>query len=473
MPNSTHAAPNPQNPIANIDFNQLLNGVNQNTNTSTNQPRQFTIADLNLPSLLPSNNNNNNNNSNLNVSSSSSSSPSVDKLDRTMLRGIVEEKSRITQETRVKILSNCRQNALHLQKKPISQEHQNFKDQFFKDWNTQIANFSKEILQQDQKSLRENNGNVKTEFISLLDSEDKDFLDWILSQLDEDHQSQVLSLALSSSSIDLKNQIVGKNVTLGGHFQALKRIYFLLNNFPKAVEKFAKLVLPKELNVSLSFFFLFLRFVDEFSLDFWKQKKACATKSAREMENATIFSCYLVLTTVISQSEKNAFNYASLVPANVNEEYPKRNVHPDFRAIQDHVRKLSGAPVECLQQILKKIFTMDKESKEKGLQWISLLLQLNDARTSVSINDQLFVETSMLLSSDGFMINLVDLLLRFCGPFMDIKGGKYKLINSNYCKVSPRFDWSRIPSLCESQESKTNAEFPSEFNFITEIFFMT
>eukprot|EP01117_Protostelium_nocturnum_P005529 TRINITY_DN1996_c0_g1_i3.p1 TRINITY_DN1996_c0_g1~~TRINITY_DN1996_c0_g1_i3.p1 ORF type:complete len:1038 (-),score=359.79 TRINITY_DN1996_c0_g1_i3:65-3178(-) len=442
LPAPSNASSSPANNLGNIDLSRILSGINANQSGGSAQTRQFTVNDLNLSSFLAP----------AQSSPSPSATPppaasSVLRLDRTMFKSIVEEKSKITKDSKCKLLATISKRIQSVKGKSLSQsENKEFKEKFFEDISNSTLQLAKEYLGRDPIELKETN-NPKTEFLSLLDAEEKEFLELVLSKFPEDQKDQLLSFAVTTASIDLKNQIVGKNVTLGGHYEAMRRVHYLIQSFPRAIERFAKTVLPKEI-------------------------KACNNGSGRELENSTILSCYLMLTAIITRADKNAFKYSSLVPPSAVEEYPRKHSHPDFVAIQDHVRKLSDGPLDCVHALLKKIFTTDKEAKEFGLQWIALALQLNDARCGVSISDQLFVETSLFLSSDGFMVNLVDLLLRFCGPFLDLKAGKFKLIQSAYCNVSPRFDWSKQTKLCETPQS-SNPAVPSEFNFITEIFFMT
>lgn len=97
-------------------------------------------------------------------------------------------------------------------------------------------------------------------------------------------------------------------------------------------------------------------------------------------------------------------------------------------------RSISDEPITCAHAIMKRVF-LDKESKENGLRWLSAVLQLNDARHSVSLSDPLFMETQLFLASDGFIANLTMLLFKFCKPFLPISADKFKLVNPQYCVV--------------------------------------
>ena len=74
------------------------------------------------------------------------------------------------------------------------------------------------------------------------------------------------------------------------------------------------------------------------------------------------------------------------------------------------------------------------------------------------------------LASDGFMLNLSAVLLRFCHPLC---------VKNKILKVDPSYAWTLSKQLSEetfllsSEEAKNQEEEEKEFNFITEIFFLT
>jgi hypothetical protein len=136
--------------------------------------------------------------------------------------------------------------------------------------------------------------------------------------------------------------------------------------------------------------------------------------------------------------------------------------------------------------VLKKVF-LSKEYKESGLAWVGTILQLNDAKVGLSPADPLYAEMSLMFSSDSFLLNLTEVLLEFCKPFIDPKGiivtfsvlklvaQKVSLINPDFCKLSHRYDFSKLPKLADTLNLPIKeAEIPSGgFNFVSEMFYAT
>jgi hypothetical protein len=81
------------------------------------------------------------------------------------------------------------------------------------------------------------------------------------------------------------------------------------------------------------------------------------------------------------------------------------------------------------------------------LTWISTVLQLNDSRVTLNASDPLNYEMSLMLSTDGFLINVTRVLLEFCRPFLDPKAGKISFVNAQYVLQTPRYDFSKQPRL--------------------------
>ncbi len=202
------------------------------------------------------------------------------------------------------------------------------------------------------------------------------------------------------------------------------------------------------------------------------------TYTAREMENASILGAFLCLSCIVTPYEKNFNYFRTLLP-----NYPACN-RRDIQLLQDNLRQSLKPPIECVHSILKKIF-LNKEHKESGLIWIATILQLNDTKPHLnpagtlpccillSTNiDPLFPEMCMMVSSDSFLLNLTEVLMEFCKPFLDPKSQKLSLIHPTFLS-SHRFDFSKLPKLADTLNTIPLDKVDTTFNFITEMFFAT
>ena len=98
---------------------------------------------------------------------------------------------------------------------------------------------------------------------------------------------------------------------------------------------------------------------------------------------------------------------------------------------------------------------------------IQSCLQANSSRGKMWTGQQILLNNS--LASDGFMLNLSAVLLRFCHPLC---------VKNKILKVDPSYAWTLSKQLSEetfllSSEEAKNQEEEKEFNFITEIFYLT
>lgn len=126
--------------------------------------------------------------------------------------------------------------------------------------------------------------------------------------------------------------------------------------------------------------------------------------------------------------------------------------------------------VDCVHAVFKKLFLSPK-NKEIALNWISSLLQLNEARTDLNSRDPLSYEMRlMVLSEDGFLINLSHVLLKFCDPFLD-KPDKFNMISEFFFEHNKRLNFKRNKKL--NTVSFKALESNDNFHFIPEIFFLT
>ncbi|PRP84051.1 P-type ATPase [Planoprotostelium fungivorum] len=409
--------------------------------TQSQNPMAIDLASIlsNLSGVTPTQNNPTSNPQNVNPPAATVTAPNRAKVDRSMIQTIIEEKAKITNSTPVIHLIEARARSSALRKN-VTAELKPFYDQLIDFLLTNTITLGTKIIMQEMtRPPQPEQSNVA----ALLESESKDFLTCLITSLPADQRENHLRYLVAASGYFLRVSVVGKNVMDRAYVKPLKSIHFLFETSPQAFELFAKKLLVEEV-----------------------AKSSSAT--GREIETYSTLSPLLSMTSIITQTDNMAFRYASLVN---REDTTPPKTSSEFSSVQNMFRSISDEPITCAHTIMKRVF-LDKESKENGLRWLSAVLQLNDARHSVSLSDPLFMETQLFLASDGFIANLTMLLFKFCKPFLPISADKFKLVNPQYCVVSPRFDWTRQPKLCDagrSAEMSTSVE----FNFITEIFFIT
>ena len=110
------------------------------------------------------------------------------------------------------------------------------------------------------------------------------------------------------------------------------------------------------------------------------------------------------------------------------------------------------------------------ESREAVLAFWGNACELNKKRGAMRVR-------SREVASDGFMVNLFEVLMRFCDPFMDLKYSKIDRIDPEYLRRQKRFqigDLTRLnASESEAKEWSDEAgQASAPPNFITECFFI-
>lgn len=87
-----------------------------------------------------------------------------------------------------------------------------------------------------------------------------------------------------------------------------------------------------------------------------------------------------------------------------------------------------------LHELVMSLLRGGPESKEAVIAWFSSVLRLNTERTKLQMNRR-------LVSNDGFMLNVVDVLLRLCMPFADPKSPKLANIDPTFVFSTHRIDY--------------------------------
>ena len=103
------------------------------------------------------------------------------------------------------------------------------------------------------------------------------------------------------------------------------------------------------------------------------------------------------------------------------------------------------------------------------LDWLAICVNLNHKKRAMRVDYR-------IVSSDGFMVNVTNVLDQLCDPFMDAKFGKIEKIDVDYLRRNPRVDISDETKI--NVDQKASDEFYANKaegtnNFISEIFFLT
>lgn len=107
--------------------------------------------------------------------------------------------------------------------------------------------------------------------------------------------------------------------------------------------------------------------------------------------------------------------------------------------------------------------------RERVLDMWAQVCRLNQKRAGMHVNP-------LECSSDAFMVNMTDLMVRFCCPFIDADASKIDRIDGSYMRHERRWDTRNFTRICASESEAAvwldGAEQGRSFNFTTEIFFL-
>jgi len=131
----------------------------------------------------------------------------------------------------------------------------------------------------------------------------------------------------------------------------------------------------------------------------------------------------------------------------------------------------------ALHSIFNSLLRVNEEVKHLTLDWIAKCLAANTDRGKIWTS-QMGPLMSTTLASDGFMLNLGSVLLRFCTPFTEDKN-RMERINPRYCSTpSSELLPVHLASIQQEtclitlQEGTEKPKSDNPFNFPTEIFFL-
>jgi len=273
-----------------------------------------------------------------------------------------------------------------------------------------------------------------------LETPNNEFYNELVTTISEKDLNTIFGTILIELSFEMRTATRNKNMLQNEHVPILNRLAQMSND-PRILKALGNLVS--------------------------KESLSAATCTAREMENSSALVGFMGVTCILSSYDKNAFHYFSTLLSR----YPQCSVQ-EVQSLQDNLRNKIRESVNIVHGVVKKLF-VDKELKEPTLSWVGAFLQLNDTRANINPVDPLSFEINLVLSTDGFMIFLLEILLNFCKPFMDPKAPKVSMIQSTYCPQSHRYDFSKQPKLAQFSELDLSLGEAPTFNFISETFFAT
>ncbi|PWZ00389.1 hypothetical protein BCV70DRAFT_94686 [Testicularia cyperi] len=152
--------------------------------------------------------------------------------------------------------------------------------------------------------------------------------------------------------------------------------------------------------------------------------------------------------------------------------------NPDSRSRQEldgHFHSIQST-IEIVHTLNFRIFNAlvraSPQAREQVLAYWGRACALNAKRGAMQVRSE-------LVASDGYMLNLYELLLRFAEPFMDAGLTKIDRIDLEYLRTQKRFDISELTRINateqEANEWTAQAELDSSkpaHNFITEVFYI-
>ncbi|THH05498.1 hypothetical protein EW145_g4753 [Phellinidium pouzarii] len=151
---------------------------------------------------------------------------------------------------------------------------------------------------------------------------------------------------------------------------------------------------------------------------------------------------------------------------------PDKRSRDDIESSNASLRGTLKSLQSTLFQVFNTIVRASPEAREVVLQYFSRAIGLNVKRGGMQVDPG-------TVASDGFMINMQAILLRFAEPFMDAKYSKIDRIDACYLGRSSRIDIkdeTRIKATSDEVmewSKEVSASGGPAPNFITEIFFLT
>lgn len=122
-----------------------------------------------------------------------------------------------------------------------------------------------------------------------------------------------------------------------------------------------------------------------------------------------------------------------------------------------------------LFQIADAIIRAGPAPRGRILDWFATCVNKNHKKRAMRVDFK-------TVSSDGFMVNVTNILDQLCDPFMDARFGKIERIDIDYLRRNPRVDISDETKINADQKTADDfygQEVAGTNNFISELFFLT
>jgi ubiquitin conjugation factor E4 B len=122
-----------------------------------------------------------------------------------------------------------------------------------------------------------------------------------------------------------------------------------------------------------------------------------------------------------------------------------------------------------LFQIADTIVKAGPVPRGRLLDWFALCVNKNHKKRAMRVDFR-------IVSSDGFMVNVTNILDQLCEPFMDARFSKVDRIHIDYLRRNPRVDISDETKINADQKTADdfyNQKVEGTNNFISEVFFLT
>ncbi|CAB3984152.1 Ubiquitin conjugation factor E4 A [Paramuricea clavata] len=159
---------------------------------------------------------------------------------------------------------------------------------------------------------------------------------------------------------------------------------------------------------------------------------------------------------------------------------PSRQSASEMEAVTARLRDYINFNCDQMTQICKNLLKSSPATKHGLLHWIGSCLHSNESRKKMTSN-------RAGLAGDGFFLNLGNVLLSLCQPFLDPQSSKLTRIDPRYCITPATVDTisqeGTTVHLCGLQaetklcppesEEEVNPRISPVFGFTTELFFLT
>lgn len=148
---------------------------------------------------------------------------------------------------------------------------------------------------------------------------------------------------------------------------------------------------------------------------------------------------------------------------------PTERKTEDIDANKANLRHVLQSLQSSLFGIYNSIVRADPSAREGTLDFLALVIRLNEKRAGMQVDYR-------AVSSDGYMTNLLFVLLKLFEPVMDVSFSKLDKVDAEYFRQSKRLDISEETKIRATKEEADDYYVMSNEtppNFISELFYMT